>query len=110
MLEPHRQFFGDAEYPFLISPDLVIELERKAGAGIGSISRRLYAGDHYFAELTEIIRLALIGGGMDAKDAAALVETYAPRLSVTALYETALAPVDLLIFGSVQRVATEDAE
>lgn len=105
-LTTHRQFFGDAEYDFRLTPDLVLELERKTASGIGGLSRRFYASDFRFSELTEVIRLGLIGGGMDSEEADALVKTYAARMSVTELYGKALPIIDVLMFGK----AATDAE
>lgn len=105
-LPVHRQFFGDAEYDFRITPDLVPELERKTASGIGGLSRRFYASDFRFIELTEVIRLGLIGGGMDSEEADALVKAYTPRMSVTDLYGKALPIIDVLMFGK----AATDAE
>ena len=99
MSEPYRQFLGDAEYDFILTPELVIELERKVGAGIGLISHRFYNAGFSLSELMEIIRLALIGGGLDPKDASALVSAYAARQSVRQLYATALPVLDLLMLG-----------
>ncbi|MEW4400532.1 gene transfer agent family protein [Agrobacterium tumefaciens] len=101
----HRQFFGDQERSFHLAPDLVLELERKVGAGIGGLSRRFFAGDFRFIELTEVIRLGLIGGGTEPSDAAQLVTTYSARMSITALYAVALPVVEALMFGRVQSIA-----
>ena len=59
----HRAFFGDAERDLSFSPELIVELERKTGAGIGGLCKRLFAGDFRHVEILEIIRLGLIGGG-----------------------------------------------
>lgn len=101
MSDPHRQFFGDAERDFRLTPELVVELERKTGNGIGGMSRRFFAGDFSFIELTEVIRLGLIGGGTDPQEAAALVTAYSSRMSVTDLYTVALPVIDALMFGTV---------
>ncbi|KQM35096.1 hypothetical protein ASF03_02280 [Rhizobium sp. Leaf68] len=98
-LPVHRQFFGDEERAFRLAPDLVLELERKVGTGIGALSRRFFAGDFRFIELTEVIRLGLIGGGTDAEEADAFVKTYAARMPVTDLYAVALPVIENLMFG-----------
>ncbi len=59
------------------------------------------ASDFRFIELTEVIRLGLIGGGMDPEEGDTLVKAYAPRMSVTDLYGKALPIIDLLMFGKV---------
>ena len=97
-----RQFFGDSEQAFKLTPDLVMELERTCHAGIGGLSRRLFAGDFSYRELTETIRLGLIGGGTDPEDAAALVSTYGSRMAVTELYAVVLPVVEALMFGASQ--------
>lgn len=97
----HTQFFGDAERDFRLTPDLVLELERKTDTGIGSISRRFYSADFRLSELQHIARLALIGGGTDPEEADALVTTYVPLMSITKLYEMLIAVMDNLMFGKV---------
>lgn len=100
MSEPVRQFFADREYDFRLDPATILELERVVGAGIGGLSRRFFAGDFRFAELTETIRLGLIGGGTDPQEAAALVGAYSGRMSVIALYSLALPIIEATMFGA----------
>lgn len=107
-MREHVQFFGDKEHDFLLTPDLILELERLTRSGIGAISRRFFAGDFSYPELTETIRLSLIGGGLNPEEAAALVRTYAGRMSVTELYAKALPVIENLMFGSVQSIAQKD--
>ena len=40
-----KAFFGDAERTFKLTPALIVELERKTGAGIGGLSKRIFAGE-----------------------------------------------------------------
>lgn len=103
--QPVELFFGDDTYPFHLTPDLVLELERKVGTGIGAIYRRFIRQEFGFGDLTETLRLGLIGGGMGPADAATLVNAYAPRLTVTELFLSALPVLDALITGPVQPVA-----
>ncbi|WEK42983.1 MAG: gene transfer agent family protein [Candidatus Sphingomonas colombiensis] len=69
--------FADGEYRFFLGPAQIHELEKKCDAGIGRIYGRTLAGryglnegdilpeqaDYRFAELIEVLRQALIGGG-----------------------------------------------
>jgi hypothetical protein len=104
--QPVHQFFGDAVHAFHLTGDLIVELERRVGCGVGNIFRRFLGVDFGYAELTEVLRLGLIGGGMDAKDAATLVNLYANRLSILELYNIALPVLEALMNGaSVQPVA-----
>jgi hypothetical protein len=70
-------FFGDGTKTFALPPHLIVELERKTNTGIGTLCLRIPEGHFRHAELVEVIRLALIGGGTSPEEAAALVETYA---------------------------------
>lgn len=97
--QPVKQFFGDAEHEFHLPPDLVVELERKLGSGIGAIYRRFLNSEFGFSDLTEVLRLGLVGGGADPKDAAMLVTTYASRMTVMKLYMSALPVLDELMSG-----------
>src|SRR5689334_22820566 len=100
----HRQFFGDAERDFKIAPALVIELERKTGAGIGSLCRRLFAGEFSHADITETIRLGLIGGGANPKEADALVAAYAVARPLFEIYPLAVSILEVLWFGAAKEV------
>lgn len=95
----HRQFFGDADRDFRLTPELVLELERKTGSGIGSLSRRLFAGDFHQNWLLEIVRLGLIGGGEQPENAAALISAYAAPRPLMELYGLAVPIVETLMFG-----------
>lgn len=72
------QFFGDAEHDFALTGPMIRELENVTGAGIGGLCLRLVRRHEFtLAEITETIRLALIGGGTSPKRAAELVAAYA---------------------------------
>ena len=58
----HRAFFGDGEKTFALPFPLIEELQRKTG--IGALFHRVRTLAFDAADLSEIIRLGLIGGGM----------------------------------------------
>jgi Phage tail tube protein, GTA-gp10 len=99
----HRAFFGDAEYNFCIAPELIVELERKCGAGIGGLCRRLFAGDFKHADVTETIRLALVGGGMSPQNADALIAAYAVNRPLSEIYPLAVSILEALWFGVAKK-------
>jgi len=72
-----RKFFGDGERDFALPSKMILELQAKTNAGFGDLLRRAMAGTYRFEDITETIRLALIGGGTSPADAARLVATYA---------------------------------
>lgn len=99
----HRAFFGDGERNFLLTPELIVELERKTGAGIGALCRRLFAGDFKHADVCETIRLALIGGGTSPKEADALVAAYAIKRPLSEIFPLAVAILNALWFGDAKK-------
>lgn len=88
------RFFGDAEYPFALPDDMIAELERKTGVGIGALYMRAVKMAFNLADLSETIRLGLIGGGMAPQDAKALTDTYAKNSPIDTLYALALDVLD----------------
>jgi Phage tail tube protein, GTA-gp10 len=73
----HTAYFGDAEYTFKFTSELLFELERKTGAGIGQLCTRVFANAFTHTDLLETIRLSLVGGGVPPKRADELIATYA---------------------------------
>ncbi|WP_011581232.1 MULTISPECIES: gene transfer agent family protein [Chelativorans] len=98
-LPTHRRFFGDREHDFRLTPELIIELERVTNTGIGGLFRRFLQRDFRHSELLEMVRLGLIGGGADPKEAAALIAAYAVPLPVMELYVLALTIIETVMFG-----------
>jgi hypothetical protein len=96
---PHTAFFGDAEYPFRLSPALMIELEHKTSAGIGALCTRIFNRQFSQADIHETIRLSLIGGGIKPERAAALVASYAADRPLSETYPLAVAVLDAVWFG-----------
>ncbi|MYZ46469.1 gene transfer agent family protein [Propylenella binzhouense] len=109
-----RRFYADLEHVFALTPPLIAELERITGSGIGGLCRRIFAGDFKHAEIVAVIRLALIGGGLDPETAAALVTTYTAVRPLVEAHELAVAILETVFFGAPQDVgdvlAAEDAE
>ncbi|MER9203029.1 gene transfer agent family protein [Mesorhizobium sp. M0933] len=99
-MNAHVAFFGDGERSFALTPDLIIELERKTGAGIGSLCLRFPEGNFRHAELVEIIRLALIGGGTTPNEAAALAESYAAKRPLSESFPIAVAVLQAVWNGA----------
>lgn len=98
-LIPHTAFFGDAEYPFRLTPALVIELEHKTGAGIGALCGRIFNRQFAQADIHETIRLSLIGGGLKPERAAALIASYAVDRPLSETYPVAVAILENVWFG-----------
>lgn len=61
----------------------LIELERVTGTGVGQLLRRVIAGDFHASDLSETVRLALIGGGASPAEAATLARVYIAERPLT---------------------------
>ncbi len=96
----HSAFFGDGDHAFALTHELIHELERKTGAGIGALCMRVPEGHFRHAELVEIIRLSLIGGGSTPKEAAALADTYAAKRPLNESFPIAVAVLQAVWFGA----------
>lgn len=95
----HRAFLGDQLREFCLTAPMVLELERKTGSGIGGIIRRVIARDFTLAEVTETIRLGLVGGDTDPQEAAALIAAYVTPRPLVESYTLALAILQTLMLG-----------
>lgn len=95
------KFFGDGEHEFQLTGPLIVELEAKAGAGIGTIFARLGASAFRHADILETIRLGLIGGGMAPAEAARLLATYGSNRPLAETLPVAVAVLEALFFGAL---------
>lgn len=98
----HVAFFGDMEHRFdLAQPEIVRELEAVAGAGIGAIvGRVIEARTFYRADLEAVIRLGLIGGGLNPQAAARLVAHFLPLMPMAEAQIVAMGVLNALWFGT----------
>lgn len=101
----HRAFFGDAEHSFKLTGPMIVELERITGSGIGGLCSRTFAGDFKHADLTAILRLALIGGGTSPEDALAIVNAYAIDRPLNEIFPLCVAILNALWTGTPTEVA-----
>lgn len=99
----HHAFFGDGEErEFVLTVPMVVELERKSGVGIGALCQRLFQNQFSHADISETIRLALIGGGTSPKEADALIAAYATNRPLMETYPLAVSILEALMFGSAK--------
>jgi hypothetical protein len=98
-MKPLTAYFGDGEHQFALTAPLIIELEGKAGAGIGTIAARVFAKHFAQADIAETIRLAAIGGGMPPKRAAEMVAAYVEGQPLIASWPLASKILENLWFG-----------
>ncbi|MEP9373522.1 gene transfer agent family protein [Mesorhizobium sp. KR1-2] len=104
----HTAFFGDGEKTFALPLEQILELQRKTGAGIGSLCQRIPEGHFRLEEVVEIIRLALIGGGSSPKEAADLADAYAAKRPLAESFPIAVALLRLVWLGEPEPDAQDD--
>ena len=96
-MSEHTAFFGDGEHVFKLTSALITELERLTGTGIGGASKRLIAGEWRANEVIQIVRLSLIGGGLDPQEAQALIDAYS--IPLMPLWGIALSVLERTLTG-----------
>ena len=108
-MTPLAQFFGDAEHTFQLTAPLIQELEKSCGAGIGALSHRVFARQFTQADITETIRLALIGGGTTPKRAAELIAAYAADRPISETHPLAAKILERVWFGAPHEASNGQA-
>lgn len=104
----HTAFFGDGEKTFALTPEMIQELERKSGVGIAALYARFMRQDFHFADIIEIIRTGLIGGGTSPAEAQTLIDTYAKPRPVMEVFPLAFDILDARWSGT-EAAAINDA-
>ncbi len=119
----------DGEHTLALKGKQIDELQRVCGAGIGAIVRRVVGGDFFYRDISETIRLALIGGGK-VTDVRALeiINTYVDGKAMmlpkppapgeetgrdpSSPYNVARAVLDAVFFGmpELAKLAPQDGE
>jgi hypothetical protein len=67
-------FVGEGRFDLCLRIGELIALQEKLGVGPYVLANRFVAGEWLIQDITETIRLALIGGGMNQREAFNLVE------------------------------------
>lgn len=106
----HVAFFGDGEHTFALTMPMIIELERKAGVGIGALYQRLMSAQFFLADLSEVIRLGLIGAGTSPADAQHMIDTYATARPVMEIAPLALDIIEARWSGEAVAVEAHQDE
>lgn len=96
----YRAFFGDTEHGFRLTFPLLKELEKSTGLPSLALFTRIFNRDSSAFDLTETIRLALIGGGTHPARAAELVAAYATDRPFAEIYPLAFDIAQATWFGT----------
>ena len=104
----HTAYFGDGVKTFTLTDSVIKELQHKTDLGIGALFLRMTASQFRVADIVEIIRLGLIGGGTSPADAQRLVDTYAVDRPFDETFPLALDILDARWSGKPE-VAEDDS-
>jgi hypothetical protein len=83
---------------FRLTTALLVEQEQKCGP-LGLICQRVFNRQFAQNDITEVIRLALIGGGIDPKRAASLIVAYVADRPLAETYPLAAKILERRWFG-----------
>lgn len=107
----HRAFFGDGEKLFAFpTRELIEELERKTGHGVGALFRRFKSQDFAFMDVLQVLRLGLIGGGTTPREADMLVALYGIGRPLAESFAVADAVITALFFGNEEEAQGETGQ
>ena len=105
----HRAFFGDRERDFALPAPLVKELENLTGTGFYALANRIIARQCSYGDVTETIRLAMIGGGEHPERGAELVAVYVPTRPLIEAYGLAVDILSTILMGESDGDDEDDA-
>lgn len=106
-MSAYTAFFGDQEYTFKLTPELIRELETKCGA-FGSLCNRMFSRNFAQADINETIRLALLGGSIAPKRAHEMIAAYADGRPLIETYELAAKILERTLFGNPNEKETTE--
>lgn len=105
----YRTFFGDGEKTFAFPTcELIEELERITGHGIGALHWRLANEQFSFKDALQVIRLGLIGGGLAPREAERLVTLYCVGRPWRESHFVALGILNTVFYGAPETEETDD--
>lgn len=105
----YRTFFGDGEKLFAFpTRELIEELERKTGHGVGALHWRLANEQFSFNDTLQVIRLGLIGGGMSPREADQLVALYCMGRPWRESLFVAIGVMNALFYGTPETEAQDE--
>lgn len=99
--------FGDGEYDFRLAWGQLVELQEKCNGGPLFILNRLNSGEWRIEDISNIIRLGLIGGGMAPSAARTLVVRYVEERPLLENHLLAVVVLQAALMGSSEEPVGE---
>lgn len=97
-MTPVKLFFGDSDHSFALNQPQIAELENKCGP-IAAICGRVFNRQFSQSDISETIRLALIGANENPKRAAELIAAYVTDRPIYEVHPIAVAILEAVAFG-----------
>lgn len=88
------KFFGAAQRDFHFGIEEALLWERERRKSLYQAFKELSSGTFYMKDVQEILRIGLIGGGLDEVEAFTLVEGYLGHMKFEKAVELALAVIE----------------
>ena len=102
--------WADGDYLFALKWGQLVELQEKTDAGPYFLLSRLHDGNWRVGDIREVIRLGLIGGGMEPINALGMVKRYVEDRPPMENLATAQAILGIAIMGAPEeKVGKADA-
>lgn len=98
--------WGDGFHEFRLPIAQLLELQEKCDAGPGEIYGRLVGGTWRVQDLTETIRLGLVGGGQSPVEAMMLVRRYVHARPL----QESVQPAQMILLASLVGVPDDEPE
>lgn len=99
--------FGDGEYDFRLAWGQLVELQEKTNAGPLFVLNRLNSGEWRIEDISNIIRLGLIGGGTPPSTARTLVVRYVEERPLLENHLLAVVVLQAALMGSPEEPVGE---
>lgn len=94
--------WADGEYNFALRWKDLQRLEDDAGCGAMALLQRLRGGEWTIKDVSDVMRNALIGGGLEDGKALKLVRNYVEGLPPGMTYQFALGLLHIGLYGPLQ--------
>lgn len=103
-------FVGEGNFILHLRISELITLQEKTGVGPAALFRRLMGGDWLVTDVTETIRIGLIGGGMSHKDAFDLVNRVVTAGNLMDNQIVAMTALHAALFGPAEDTTEGEPE
>ena len=99
--------FGDGEYDFRLAWGQLVELQERCSAGPLFVLNRLNSGEWRIEDISNVIRLGLVGGGMSPTDALTKVRRYVEERPPLENHTLAVVVLQAALMGSPEEAVGE---